>query len=123
MVRRRYIAQNVLNWNLAMQTRNRLFDDIAKVANSAVGTVTGMKDELEQMIRHRVENFIAGMNLVTREEFDVAEAMIVKSREEQENLKIRIIELETKLKSQSLTQTVTKTVAKKTRAKKGSRKT
>ena len=96
-----------------MQTRNRLFDDLAKVANSAVGTVTGMKDEVEQMIRHRVENFIGGMNLVTREEFDVVQAMIVKSREEQEQLNIRIVELETKLKSQPLKKTTKRTLAKK----------
>jgi BMFP domain-containing protein YqiC len=96
-----------------MQTRNRLFDDLAKVANSALGTVTGMKDEVEQMIRHRVENFIGGMNLVTREEFDVVQAMIVKSREEQEKLNIRIVELETKLKSQPLKKTAKRTLAKK----------
>jgi BMFP domain-containing protein YqiC len=96
-----------------MQTRNRLLDDLAKVANSAVGTVTGMKDEVEQMIRHRVENFIGGMNLVTREEFDVVQAMIVKSREEQEKLNIRIAELETKLKSQPLKKTPKRTLVKK----------
>ena len=96
-----------------MQTRNRLFDDLAKVANSALGTVTGMKDEVEQMIRHRVENFIGGMNLVTREEFDVVQAMIVKSREEQEKLNIRIVELETKLKSQPLKKTPKRTLVKK----------
>jgi BMFP domain-containing protein YqiC len=106
-----------------MQTRNRLFDDLAKVANSAVGTLTGMKDEVEQMIRHRVENFIGGMNLVTREEFDVVQAMVVKSREEQEKLKIRIVELETPLESQSLNKTTKKTAAKKTNIIKGSRKT
>ena len=96
-----------------MQTRNRLFDDIAKVANSAAGTFTGMKDEVEQMIRHRVENFIGGMNLINREEFDVVQAMIAKSREEQENLKIRIVELETKLKSQPIKKTAKRNSAKK----------
>ena len=85
-----------------MQTRNRFFDDLAKVANSAVGTVAGMKDEIEQMVRHRVEKFIEGMNLVTREEFDVVQAMITKSREEQENLRIKIIELDTRLQAQSI---------------------
>ena len=30
-----------------MQTRNRIFDDIAKVANSAAGTFAGLKDEVE----------------------------------------------------------------------------
>ena len=85
-----------------MQTRNRFFDDLAKVANSAVGTVAGMKDEIEQLVRHRVEKFIDGMNLVTREEFDVVQAMIAKSREEQEKLRIKIVELETKLETQSV---------------------
>ena len=69
-----------------MQTRNRLFDDLAKVATSAVGTVTGMKEELEQIIRQRVEVFLENINLVTREEFEVANAMIIKAREEQEQL-------------------------------------
>ena len=85
-----------------MQTRNRFFDDLAKVANSAVGTMAGMKDEIEQMVRHRVEKFVDGMNLVTREEFDVVQAMVAKSREEQEKLRIKIVELETKLKAQSV---------------------
>ena len=85
-----------------MQTRNRFFDDLAKVANSAVGTVAGMKDEIEQMVRHRVEKFVDGMNLVTREEFDVVQAMVAKSREEQEKLRIKIVGLETKLETQSV---------------------
>ena len=84
-----------------MQTRNRFFDDLAKVANSAVGTMAGMKDEIEKMIRHRVERFIDGMNLVTREEFDVVHAMVAKSREQQKTLEIRIVELESKSKIQS----------------------
>ena len=105
-----------------MQTRNRLFDDLAKVANSAVGTVTGMKDEVEQIIRHRVENFIGGMNLVTREEFDVVQAMVVKSREEQEKLKLRIVELETKFKTQSQKKSPKKTTDKKNRTIKNTKK-
>jgi len=83
-----------------MQTRNRFFDDLAKVANSAAGTVAGMKDEVEQMVRNRVESFIDGMNLVTREEFEVARAMAAKARDEQERLEKRIVGLEAKLGSQ-----------------------
>ena len=84
-----------------MQTRNRLFDDLAKVATTAVGTVTGMKDELEQIIRQRVEFFLENINLVTREEFEVANAMIIKAREEQEQLLLRIKHLETQIKASS----------------------
>ncbi len=83
-----------------MQTRNRFFDDLAKVANSAAGTVAGMKDEVEQMVRTRVESFIDGMNLVTREEFEVARAMAAKARDEQERLEKRIVELEAKIGAQ-----------------------
>lgn len=96
-----------------MQTRNRFFDDLAKVANSAAGTVAGMKDEVEQMVRHRVENFIAGMNLVTREEFEVARAMAAKARDEQEKLEKRIAQLEAKLSAQKPKTTAAKPAAKK----------
>jgi hypothetical protein len=84
-----------------MQTRSRLFDDLAKVATNAVGTVAGMKDELEQIIRQRVEAFMENMNLVTREEFEVTQAMIMKERKEQEKLLLRIGELETKIEKLS----------------------
>jgi len=106
-----------------MQTRNRIFDDLAKVANSAVGTVAGMKEEVEQIIRHRVEHFIGNMNLVTREEFEVVQSMIEKSRGEQENLKTRIADLETKLKTLSLKNPPSGTTTKKTRNKKNIKKT
>ncbi|HJO85390.1 MAG TPA: accessory factor UbiK family protein [Rhodospirillales bacterium] len=98
-----------------MQTRNRFFDDLAKVANSAAGTVAGMKEEVEQLVRNRVESFIDGMNLVTREEFEVARAMAAKARDEQEKLEKRIVELEAKLGTQK-----TKSSRKKAAPKKSS---
>ena len=106
-----------------MQTRNRIFDDLAKVANSAVGTVAGMKDELEQIIRHRVEDFIGDKGLVTREEFEVVQSMIEKSRGEQEKLKERITKLETKLIALSSQKTSRDTTTKRTKAAKNPKKT
>ena len=80
-----------------MQTRNRLFDDIAKVANSAAGTLFGLKDEIENMVRHRVEGLMTDMNMVTRDEFDAVKAMAAKARSEQERLKKKIKALEEKV--------------------------
>ena len=37
-----------------MQTSNRLLDDLAKVANGAVSTLVGVKDEIEALVRQRV---------------------------------------------------------------------
>ena len=80
-----------------MQTRNRIFDDLAKVANSAAGTMVGLKDEVENMVRYRVERFMSDMNMVHREEFDAVRAMAAKARSDQASLEKRIEELETKL--------------------------
>ena len=93
-----------------MQTRNRFFDDIAKVATSAAGTLTGMKGEIEHLVRHKVEYFVSSMNLVTREEFEVANAMIAKARENQEKLekKIEVLEKKINLKTRRNTKKQTK---------------
>ena len=47
-----------------MQTSNRILDDLAKVANGAVATLAGVKDEVEAMIRQQVERYLADGNLV-----------------------------------------------------------
>jgi hypothetical protein len=80
-----------------MQTRNRLLDDIARVANGAAGVATGMRDEVEALVQERVERVLARLNLVTREEFEAVKAMAAKARSEQEKLEKRLKDLETKL--------------------------
>ena len=92
-----------------MQTRNKFFDDIAKVATSAAGTLTGMKGEIEHIVRHKVESFINSMNLVTREEFEVASAMIAKARENQEKLEKKVKVLESKINNKTTRNTKKKT--------------
>ena len=77
-----------------MQSKNRLFDDLAKVANSAAGTFAGMKEEIENMVRHRVESLLTDMNMVNRDEFSAVKAMVSKSRIEQERLEKKVKNLE-----------------------------
>jgi len=79
-----------------MQTRNRLLDDLARVANGAAGVTTGMRDEVEALVQQRVERVLARLNLVTREEFDAVKAMAAKARSEQEALEKRLRDLETR---------------------------
>lgn len=80
-----------------MQSRNRLFDDAAKLAGGAIGTLAGMRREIEALVRQQIERFMAGMDLVTRDEFDAVKAMAAKAREEQEALEGRVAALETAL--------------------------
>ncbi len=80
-----------------MQTRSRLLDDIARVANGAAGVATGMRDEIEALVQERVERVLSRLNLVTREEFEAVKAMAAKARVEQEKLEKRLKDLESKL--------------------------
>lgn len=73
-----------------MQSQNRIFDDIAKVAGGALGALGNLKQEIEAMVRQRVERFMAEHDLVTREEFEAVKAMAAEARAEQERLKGQI---------------------------------
>ncbi len=77
-----------------MQTQNRLLDDLARVATSALGVAAGMRAELEARLRDQFERVLSGMDLVTREEFDAVKAMAAKARSEQEDLAARLAALE-----------------------------
>ena len=77
-----------------MQTSNRLFDDLAKVASGAVSTLVGVKDEIEALVRQRVDKLLADADLVPREEFEVVKAMVTEARAEQEHLLRRLAALE-----------------------------
>ena len=89
-----------------MQSRNRLFDDLARVANGALGVAAGMREEIDARMREQVERVLGRLDLVTREEFDAVRAMAVKAREEQEALLARIADLEGKLAARGKPQAV-----------------
>ena len=81
-----------------MQSQNRIFDDIARVAAGAVGALSGVRGEVEARLRDQLERVLAGMDLVSREEFEAVKAMAAKAREEQELLLRRIESLESRLR-------------------------
>jgi len=80
-----------------MQTDNRLFDDLAKVANGALHTMSGVRDEIENRVRERVERWLNDMDMVPREEFDAIKAVAQAARAEQEELIIRVEALEKRI--------------------------
>jgi BMFP domain-containing protein YqiC len=79
-----------------MQTQNRLLDDLARVAAGALGTLSGVKGEVESRLREQLERVLAGMDLVSREEFEAVKAMAAKARAEQEDLARRLAMLESR---------------------------
>ena len=84
-----------------MQTSNRLFDDLAKVANGAVSTLSSMKAEIEAMVRQQIERILVDTDLVARDEFDAVSAVAAEGRLQQEKLEIRVAALEVQLAAKS----------------------
>ena len=80
-----------------MQTKGKLFDDVAKVANSAAGVFSGFKGEIESLVKDRIERMMVDMDLVTREEFEAVQKMAANARAEQDKLQTRLEALEAEL--------------------------
>lgn len=84
-----------------MQKDSGIFDDMARMATGAAGTLLDMKRELEAQMRAYAEKWLAGMHPVTREEFEMVKEMAAKARAEQEVLTARLAEMEKKLERPS----------------------
>ncbi len=56
-----------------MQTKSPLFDGVAKVIAEAAGTAEGVRREAETVINSQLQRFLADMDLVPREEFEILE--------------------------------------------------
>lgn len=79
------------------QTNNRIFDEFARLMTDAAGVAQGVRREAQNVFRSQMERFVADLDLVKREEFDVVREMASKARAENERLAARIAELEAKL--------------------------
>src|SRR5687768_21347 len=78
----------------AMQSQNRIFDDLVKMMNGAAGTFAGMGREAEGSLREKMREWVGGMDMVGRDEFDAVKAMAVAARDENEVLRKRVSALE-----------------------------
>jgi BMFP domain-containing protein YqiC len=79
------------------QTSGRLFDDLSRLITDAAGLAEGARREVETVVKAQLERLLAGMDVVTREEFEAAKEMAAKARSENEALAARIAALEAKL--------------------------
>ena len=77
-----------------MQSQNRMFDDFVKIMNGAAGTFAGMGREAEGSLRDKMREWVGGLDMVGRDEFDAVKAMAVAARDENELLRGRIAALE-----------------------------
>jgi len=70
-------------------------DDLArKLAGSLPSGLQILKEDMERNLRAVLETSLAKMDLVTREEFDVQNAVLARTREKLQRLEAQVAELE-----------------------------
>lgn len=80
-----------------MRSKERLLDDIARLAGSAVGSLGQVGGQIKDDLRARVDDMALRMDLVPREEFERLEAMLSAARIQQADMLTRIEKLEKQL--------------------------
>ena len=73
-----------------MQSQNKIFEDLSKVATSALGTFAGLGREVETMAKNRVREMAGAADMISRDEFEAVKAMAANARAEVELLKAEI---------------------------------
>jgi BMFP domain-containing protein YqiC len=80
-----------------MQNKSEFGGDFAKFINGLAGTVAGMSREAGEGARERTREWIAGLDFISREEFEAVKEMAAKAREEADTLSARVAALEAAL--------------------------
>ena len=70
-----------------MQSQSKIFDDFAKVATGAAGTFAGAAREFETTTREKLREWLGGLDMVTRDEFEAVRALAMRAMAEVEMLK------------------------------------
>ena len=70
-----------------MSNKTKIISELSKIVGEAMGTFSGLKKEIETIVRLRVEKAINKMNLVRRDEFEVLKKIVEKLTRESAHLK------------------------------------
>lgn len=75
----------------------KIIDEFSAKVSAAIPPGVGkLKEEVEQNIRTTVEKLFQKLNLVSREEFDIQSAVLLRTREKLEALEKQLADLEQK---------------------------
>jgi len=75
----------------------KVLDDLSRLAGGALGALGGLRSEIEEMVRQRVERVANDLDLVSREDFEISREMAAEARAESEDLRVRVAALEEKV--------------------------
>ena len=70
-----------------MVNKTKILSDLSKMAVDAMSTFSGIKKEVNTIVRLRIDKTINKMKLVKRDEFEILKKMVQKLAIENDNLK------------------------------------
>ena len=72
-----------------MANKTKILSELSKIAVDAMGTFSGLKKEIETIVKLRVQKVIHKMNLVKRDEFEILKKIVQKLAIENNSLKTK----------------------------------
>ncbi len=80
-----------------MSDRPRFFEDLAGVAGGAISALAGLREEMEAVIRARIDETIRRLELVRREELEAVTELAANARAGQEAAEAKLAALEARV--------------------------
>jgi BMFP domain-containing protein YqiC len=80
-----------------MSDRPKFFDDLAGVAGGAISALAGLREEVEAMVRARIDEGLRRLDLVRRDELDAVQELAANARAGQEAATASLSEVEARL--------------------------
>ena len=77
-----------------------LYNQFQKNFNEALSGAQSINGELQQLLRASITKTLSGLDIVSRDEFDAQQAVLLRSRKKIDTLEQQLAELETLLISQ-----------------------
>ena len=82
-----------------MNNENKFFEDVARLASSASGSLYEIKKQIDAQIKDQVQKFADKTENISKEDFEVIKEMAMKARKSQEKMAAKLKELEAQVKN------------------------
>ena len=85
------------------QSNSNLFSKLTEILSETAGAASGVKKEIEIIVKSQVEKLLNDFEVVQRDEFDLIKEIPIKEREKIALLEKKLNEIEKKLKKRNST--------------------
>ena len=82
-----------------MNNKNKIFSDLLKIATDAFGTISGIRKEVDTIVKIKIEKVINNYNLVRRKEFEILKKMYEKQSKKIKELEKILLSMKVKKKN------------------------